>query len=128
MVGSLLAPDADMPVRRSLVYLVESFQSHLPWSDGNASAHFYDSVLEISTDVTINNTINYKLVLAFVVSWGSIAASIMKGVQSVSKVVRLTVPVPVLLLVVLFFNGIVQEGATDGIDQYLTWDGTGAPA
>jgi len=53
-------------------------------------------------------------------TWLCIFLIIYKGVGVVGKVVMWTVPLPVLLLGVLFFNEIGREGAMTGIRHYLT--------
>jgi NSS family neurotransmitter:Na+ symporter len=55
-------------------------------------------------------------------TWALIYLVLRKGVRSVSKVVLITVPLPVLLLVVLLIRGITLPGAMEGIRYYLTPD------
>lgn len=104
----------------ALYYTCESLIPDLPWAcddatcktvsnSSRATDHLFQEVLERSSDIMTQRTANGKLVLASFFVWLSVFLSIFKGVKAVSKVVLCTVPLPVVLLVILFFNGIVQD-------------------
>ena len=62
------------------------------------------------------------LVIGMALTWLLIYLILRKGVRSVSKVVMVTVPLPMLLLAVLLVRGLTLPGAIDGIRYYLTPD------
>ena len=62
------------------------------------------------------------IVAGYAFIWVCIFLIIYKGVGVVGKVVMWTVPLPLVLLGVLFFSEIGRLGAIDGIRQYLTPD------
>jgi NSS family neurotransmitter:Na+ symporter len=105
----------------SLIYLIRSFASELPWS-ADSGGYFFNEVLTISSGVDVMGGVNGMLLLALLSVWVMIYFTIWKGVKSVGAVVTITMPLPIILLVVLFIRGITLEGAGYGIGAYLTPD------
>lgn len=62
------------------------------------------------------------VVIGLAVTWLAIYWIICKGVTRVGKVVLVTVPMPCILLVILFFRAVSLEGAVAGMNVYLTPD------
>jgi len=56
---------------------------------------------------------------ALLLIWVMVYFCVFKGVKSVGKVVMITMPLPIILLVVLFIRGITLPGAMEGIVFYL---------
>ncbi|MBN1360663.1 MAG: sodium-dependent transporter [Sedimentisphaerales bacterium] len=63
-----------------------------------------------------------SLVVGMALTWLAIYLILRKGVRSVSKVVMITVPLPMVLLAILLVRGLTLPGAMDGIRYYLTPD------
>ena len=105
----------------SLVYLLKSFNTNLPWSS-NAESYFFNSVLGITDSVGNIGGISPALVLALLAVWIGIFLIVRKGVKSVGKVVVITMPLPIILLIILFIRGITLPGAFSGIAAYLKPD------
>lgn len=105
----------------SLYYFLQSFSAELPWQD-SAKTYFYAEVLDLSEGIGVAGNMNWWLVACLAVVWSLIFLCIHEGVNSVGKVVMVTVPLPIFLLVVLFIRGITLEGAWNGISFYLTPD------
>ena len=105
----------------SLVYLINSFQPSLPWA-ADSSAYFFTGVLQLSEGVGMLGGINWTLFAALALVWLLIYFSVWKGVKSVGKIVAITMPLPLILLVILFVRGITLDGALTGILYYLTPD------
>lgn len=63
-----------------------------------------------------------SLMVGMALTWLAIYLILRKGVRSVSKVVMVTVPLPMLLLAILLVRGLTLPGAMDGIRYYLTPD------
>mmetsp|Transcript_38557 Transcript_38557/g.58703 ORF Transcript_38557/g.58703 Transcript_38557/m.58703 type:complete len:122 (-) Transcript_38557:1328-1693(-) len=65
---------------------------------------------------------SWKSFFAVTFVWICIFFCVFKGVKSSSYIVWITVPVPVLFVVIMVINGLQLEGAGDGIRQYLRGD------
>jgi len=107
----------------SLVYFVNSFRSPLPWS-GDSESYFFNAVLQISPGIDTLGGVNWILFFALAAVWIMIYFCVYKGVESAGKVVQYTMPLPIIMLVVLFFRGITLDGAWTGIFYYLKPDFT----
>jgi len=63
-----------------------------------------------------------ELTAALALIWATIFFIIRKGVRAVGKVVMVTVPLPIILLIVLIIRGLTLDGAAAGIEYYLRPD------
>jgi NSS family neurotransmitter:Na+ symporter len=106
-------------------FLFESFRyafaDTMPWA-GGAEAYFNDTILKRAATGPETWQIVWPLVLGLAATWGAVFLIIHKGVHRVGRVVLVTVPLPVLLLVVLAIRGLTLEGAANGIEYYLRPD------
>ncbi len=100
----------------SLIYLFHSFA--VKWG-ANTKEFFYSDVLHLSEGVGTIGYISPGILFALVVMWALIYFSVWKGVKSVGKVVMITMPLPIILLVVLLIRGVTLPGAMEGIAFYL---------
>ena len=100
----------------SLLYVFYSFD--LKWG-ADPKTFFLKDVLALSSGAGEVGNVVGAVLLALVVSWVLIYFSIWKGVRSVGKVVMVTMPLPVVLLVILLIRGITLEGGLGGIIFYL---------
>jgi len=105
----------------SLVYLLNSFQANLPWA-GQAESYFYNNILGISESISVMGGVNITLLLALLLTWVIIFFIVKSGVKSVGKAVTVTMPLPIILLAILFIRGISLPGAMEGIALYVTPD------
>ncbi len=103
----------------SWVYLWHSLG--LSWGQ-RPEAFFFDDVLRRSAGPEQIGWPVPSLVLGMGLTWLVIYLILRKGVRSVSKVVMITVPLPIALLAVLLVRGLTLPGAMDGIRYYLTPD------
>ncbi len=99
-----------------LLYIFYSFG--LKWG-ADTKGFFFSNVLHISPNISQMGTVSVPILLALIVVWALIYFSIWKGVKSVGQVVLVTMPLPVILLIVLLIRGITLPGAIDGILLYL---------
>jgi NSS family neurotransmitter:Na+ symporter len=102
-------------------YLYHSFD--LKWQ-GNESDFFYQKVLQLSESPGQLGSLSLPLVIGLALTWIVVFFCLYRGAKSVGKVVLITVPLPWLLLIVLFFRGMTLPGAMDGVRYYLTPDWT----
>ena len=103
----------------SWVYLWHSLT--LPWGD-KPEAFFVENVLQRSSGPGELGWPVLSLVIGMAITWLTIYLILRKGVRNVSKVVMVTVPLPMLLLLVLLIRGLTLPGAMDGIRFFLTPD------
>jgi len=103
----------------SWVYLWHSLT--LSWGD-QPETFFIQSVLQRSSDPGELGWPVLSLVIGMAITWLAIYIILRKGVRNVSKVVMVTVPLPMLLLVILLIRGLTLPGAMDGVRFYLTPD------
>lgn len=85
-------------------------------------AFFNNVVIRVTDGPGQMGAISWQLLLGLVITWILIYLCVRKGVKSVGKVVLVTVPLPFLLLIILFFRGLTLDGAIDGLRLYLTPD------
>ncbi|MCP4651801.1 MAG: sodium-dependent transporter [Candidatus Omnitrophica bacterium] len=100
----------------SLLYTFYSFS--LKWGV-DTKDFFFNKVLHLSSGPADIGFISPQIILALVIAWVLVYFSVWKGVKSVGKVVLITMPLPIILLVVLLIRGITLPGAMDGIIFYL---------
>jgi len=100
-----------------LIYLVQSFG--LAWAD-DSEAHFFQTVLQLSDGAHQLGGINGPILLALAVVWLAIYFCIWQGPKSVGRVVLYTVPIPVVVLAILFVRAITLPGFWQGWQLYLT--------
>lgn len=112
-----------------LVYAFKGFFSSgvMPWS-GSAAGSARISEAAFFTNVVRNHSADtdqiwqpvWHLVGALALTWLAIFLIVYRGVKRVGKVVMLTVPLPVVVLLILILRGITLPGAGSGIVYYLT--------
>ncbi len=100
-------------------YLAVSLK--MPWGE-ETKDYFYNTILKISSGPLDIGSLNWPIIMGLALTWVCIYFIIYKGVIRVGKVVYITVPLPIILLVILFFRGITLPGAIEGIKFYLTPD------
>lgn len=129
----------------ALIYLVSSFINPLPWSlqytvDINQTTKkcpdlfitqeffFKDLVKTYKDDCTPIDTSNviidesifmWEVYLSTLAVWVIVYFCIWKGVQSSSYIVWITVPLPVIFIIIMVINNLTLPGASDGIRMYI---------
>lgn len=103
----------------SWIYLWKSF--NLSWGT-NTESYFFNEILQRSSGPAEFGPPIWYLVLGMLLTWGAIYLILRKGVRNVSKVVMVTVPLPLILLTLLLIRGLTLPGAMEGIRYYLTPD------
>ena len=98
-------------------YLIYSL--NLAWG-ANAGDFFHNSCLGLSSGPGQLGCIRWPVLLGLIATWASILLIIHKGVKSVGKVVLVTVPLPILLLIIMVIRGVTLPGAAEGLRYYLT--------
>jgi NSS family neurotransmitter:Na+ symporter len=113
----------------SWVYLGQTlgalFGDALPWTAKGAKVHFTENVLQRTgtpAEPWEFGAMQWWIVLGLFLTWGAVYLSIVKGVLRVGKIVMITVPLPLILLVLLAIRGLTLDGASDGLAYYLAPD------
>ncbi|HOK40007.1 MAG TPA: sodium-dependent transporter [bacterium] len=105
------------------VYTYFSFS--IAWK-GIEKQFFFEKFLNLLVPSDNNpftlGSINFKIVIGLAITWLSVYFIIYKGVVRVGKVVMITVPLPIILLILLFIRSATLNGAGLGIKYYLTPD------
>lgn len=100
-------------------YLVHSF--NLAWGT-DTETFFIQEFLQLSGGIGELGGVVWYILLGLFLCWFTVFLCIYKGVETVSRVIMITVPVPVLILVVFFIRGVTLPGAVDGLKYFLTPD------
>ena len=89
----------------------------MPYDDPN---YFTDHILLQPESIEdAKGIMNGKLFLAVTLCWIITFICVHKGVKSASIAVKITMPLPFLLLFILLIKGLTLPGAGDGIRRYL---------
>eukprot|EP00995_Heteronema_vittatum_P009648 NODE_49_length_2243_cov_249.819508_g42_i0.p1 GENE.NODE_49_length_2243_cov_249.819508_g42_i0~~NODE_49_length_2243_cov_249.819508_g42_i0.p1 ORF type:complete len:611 (-),score=213.89 NODE_49_length_2243_cov_249.819508_g42_i0:334-2166(-) len=104
----------------TLVYLFYSFSSHLPWAE-DPEGFLMGTVLHRTKDLNEpgRGAVEGHLVLALLLVWLIVFAALCRGIKSTGKVAYVTVSLPIILVVILFFRCIALPGAGAGLRYYL---------
>uniref|UniRef100_A0A1I8I3A5 Transporter n=2 Tax=Macrostomum lignano TaxID=282301 RepID=A0A1I8I3A5_9PLAT len=91
---------------------------------------FERNLLGLTSGIHDLGEIRWELVVCLVVSWICVYLCLIKGVQSLGKVVYVTALGPYLFLLVLLVRGLTLPGGWHGILYYLTpdWERLATPA
>ena len=93
-------------------YLIHSLS--VAWG-ANAESFFHGTFLQLSSGPGDLGSIRWPVLAGLAATWISILLIIHKGVKSVGKVVLVTVPLPLLLLVIMVIRGVTLPGAAEGL-------------
>lgn len=88
----------------------------------DADGFFYQQFLALTQSPGELGKISWPIVGGLALTWLIIYGIICKGLGRVGKVVMVTVPLPALLMVILFVRGVTLPGALEGLRYYLTPD------
>jgi len=95
------------------------FTGELPWAKGQASAYFNQQVLHATGGPLEAGSFVWPAAAGLAATWIIVYLSIAKGVLRVGKIVMITVPLPLVLLLILAIRGLTLPGAMDGLSYYL---------
>ena len=90
-----------------------------PGSGIDAGQYFHSEVLQLSSDIDASLSLNTQLLLYLLAIWVLIYGCIRKGIHSVSKVVKITMPLPIILVFVLLIRAVTLPDAGTGLAYYI---------
>jgi NSS family neurotransmitter:Na+ symporter len=99
------------------------FTGELVWPAGGAGDYFAEEVTRVAhaPDGGLKpGAFNWPVVAGLALTWFVVWWCIARGVHRVGKIVMITVPLPLVLLVILTIRGLSLDGAIDGLAYYLT--------
>jgi len=103
-----------------VLFFYHSF--NVSWA-GKESSFFFKEILNLSDNIGQVGSIQTPIFAAFIIVWIGIYFSIWKGAKSAGKVVMVTMPLPLLLIIILAIRGItLGQGAFLGIKAYIIPD------
>nr|XP_008522032.1 PREDICTED: orphan sodium- and chloride-dependent neurotransmitter transporter NTT5-like [Equus przewalskii]XP_008522033.1 PREDICTED: orphan sodium- and chloride-dependent neurotransmitter transporter NTT5-like [Equus przewalskii] len=120
----------------SLFYLVQSFQSPLPWSfcpllnssvgldpecsrTTSTTYFWYRKVLEATDEIEIGGLPVLHLTISLFVTWLIISISMVKGPKSIGKMLYVSVLLPYIILFCLVIRSLTLKGADFGLKSLL---------
>jgi len=111
----------------SMVFFFESFMVPMPW-EGSADdgANYWTEMLKLVPSIVDSEPdVSWKLAGATFFCWVITFICIRRGVKSASWAVKITMPLPFILLIILLIQAAMLDGAGDGVSRYLdfsNWD------
>ncbi|MFC1775046.1 sodium-dependent transporter [Nanoarchaeota archaeon] len=99
----------------TLIYFVYAFT--LEWGS-DTSTFFYDNVLHVSSPGSITSIVPIVLI-ALVIVWIIIYFSVWKGLKSIGRLMEIIIPIPLLLLAILFIQGVLLPNSWAGLYYFL---------
>lgn len=81
--------------------------------------YFFNRVLKISSGIDKLENIQWELAVCLFITWAIIFLVLIRGIQSMGKVVYFTSLFPYVLLTALVVRGVTLEGAMKGIYFYI---------
>ncbi|XP_023305662.2 sodium- and chloride-dependent glycine transporter 1 [Lucilia cuprina] len=84
-----------------------------------ADEFFHLEILKISKGIDEIGTIQWPLFFGVLIAWIMVYVCIIKGIETVGKVVYFTATFPFIILFILFIRGVTLPGATKGILFYI---------
>ena len=90
----------------------------LAWG-ADAQTYFHEQVLNLTSGPEVWGGFSKPVLLGLLATYLGVYFSIFKGLKSVGAVVKWTVPLPFLLLFILFLNTMTLDGAAQGFAYFL---------
>jgi len=88
----------------------------------SSAPEFFNRITKDTGTYKSDGEFAWEIFGCLVFTWICIYISVFKGVKSVGMVVWVTMPLPVLFLLIMLIKALTLPGSGDGISQYLTTD------
>ncbi|XP_070184414.1 sodium- and chloride-dependent glycine transporter 1-like, partial [Littorina saxatilis] len=83
---------------------------------------FWDTILNVTPSIEETGEVQWQLLLCNLAAFAIVFLVLLKGIQSLGKVVYFTAIFPYILLTILLVRGCTLEGAGEGVRYYLSPD------
>lgn len=101
----------------AVIFLVKSFS--VAWA-GKEVTYFYRDILNLTGGIGEIASIQWPILIGLIVVWLGIYFSIWQSAKSASKVIMITMPLPVILVICLAVRGMtLGPGSFVGMNAYL---------
>ncbi|MBO8127172.1 MAG: sodium-dependent transporter [Firmicutes bacterium] len=90
----------------------------LAWGS-DPEGYFFGQVLHLTDSPGILGGIQWPLFFAYLAGWLAMYYIVKSGVKGVGKVVMITMPLPVILLIIMIIRGVTLPGAMEGLNFFL---------
>ncbi|XP_062031899.1 uncharacterized protein LOC133747585 [Lepus europaeus] len=124
----------------SLFYLIQSFQSPLPWAlcpmmnssaldpectrTSSTTYFWYRKMLKATDEIELGGLPVLHLSLSLFATWSIICISMIKGLRSTGKMLYVSVLLPYIILFCLLIRSLLLEGAYFGLKSLLATKAT----
>lgn len=93
----------------------------LAWG-AEAEEFFFKDVLKLSPGPGQLSGLVWPVLIGLLLTWIAVFLILFKGLGRVGRVVMVTVPLPIILIIILVIRGITLPGAANGLNFYLAPD------
>ncbi|KAL5005876.1 hypothetical protein ScPMuIL_017034 [Solemya velum] len=89
-----------------------------------SAEYYYNHVIQETGGIEDPGVVRWELALSLLLAWTIVFVVLLKGIQSMGKVMYFTAIFPYILLTILLIRGLTLDGHGQGIDFYLSadWD------
>jgi NSS family neurotransmitter:Na+ symporter len=101
----------------ALVYLYYSLS--LRWA-GNAESFFVNDFLQTSSGPGSLGGVNVAILAGLLASWAIVYLAVRRGTDVLGRLMKVLVPLPVILILIMIVRGVTLDGAAEGLRYYLT--------
>ena len=111
-----------------LRYLIRTFDSTIPWASTSndpvtvTENFFNQEIVESSDKDYVVNSFSWQLGLISLFLWILVFLGISFGPNFIGKLVKITIPLPIILWIVLWIRSLSQSGVVDGMKYYGSSD------
>ncbi len=119
VVGFIIITYYAVVMAWTIRYMVSA--ATLAWGE-DAGGYLFGQVLQLTDSPFTLGGIPLPVFIAFVIGWVLMYLIVRSGIKGVGRVVMISMPLPVLLLIILVLRGLTLPGAIDGINYYLEPD------
>lgn len=105
------------------VYFYHMWSWTLPWKD-QAEKYFFETIIRKSPSDTIVTEMNVPILISLLIVWILVYFGVWKGTNSTGVITYVTVPLPIILLLIMLITSFFLEGSFSGMWYFIKPDFT----
>ncbi len=105
-----------------IMMAVYSFKFVNLTGNNDGASSLWANLIKTTGDINGFNIISWPVIICLLVAWALIYFCIRNGTQSVDKIIKYVVFLPVICLVVMAVKGVTMPGAVDGLAHFFIPD------